>query len=971
MKKILTSLLTCVLFSGHSLYAQVEFSPVDVLINDTSAMPVHGDLYEVAHQAFGDFDNDGDGDVVAIGNRVRGNRQSYLWFLENNGGMSFDRKTDSFQLETFASPLVADFDQDGNVDIFVARHYYTTSALNRNILLLNTGNFVFNPDTITALDSINVAFWKTLHANNDNYPDIVINGKLRGSSDGYTVLFLNDGTGHFTSAGINLGIHRNSGIGIIDVNGDGLDEIILTGRDAALNLTNHVLINQGNGSFTTTTFNTGLAFYGPKIFTHDFDRDGHPDFAVDFSDGLARIRVYINNYPAAGFTANSSILGTSLQGYSTHVHTAVDVDNNGKLDFLNWQTNGPSLPRIRRFTPDNAGIYSVNSTPLGDIKDITDVDTFDIDGDGYTDLFDRKSEAVYYNNHAGGFIYPNQYRTFSMAIRDFRVLDFNNDGYDDFSLCTPIPNTNGIYINRGGSGFDRWSIPFFNQTHIHSIICRDIDADGDSDFVGRYNNSVYILENQGGNYVELSTSISTNGKVFVMNYDNQHKLDILVLKDDPSNYSRDKVFIYASDASGNWNLATISGLPTVDSRSGFTVGDQDGDGLDDVYIGYPDPWQYQYGTFLNNGNGAFTAQTGHMTAANSAQNTEVIMMDIIGDSDKEILAGEFGNIYGKLGYFEYDSTSQGLCHVAPGIDECPTFDVADFNGDQQIDGVAFESSTQMLKYFFTLPDGSILDGNLFGIKSNSYEIVRLLDIDGDGDKDLFYSSEEDNNYFGRFYGNTQVCQWAYYTDSLQICNGSPITWRDGETYSTDTSGIYFSSMNTASNCYVIRELVVTSVNLTGGISYVNTTTLKSDDAGVNYEWLDCNNNMTPIPGETGQTFSPTSNGRYAVRAYSGNCETTSSCYFISGIGIEELNEESLLLYPNPAQDQIIISHPESVHYHTASIYSTSGELVYQISMDQSRLEHQFNTSQLPNGYYTIQLIGESQITTKAFVVNRL
>lgn len=78
-----------------------------------------------------------------------------------------------------------------------------------------------------------------------------------------------------------------------------------------------------------------------------------------------------------------------------------------------------------------------------------------------------------------------------------------------------------------------------------------------------------------------------------------------------------------------------------------------------------------------------------------------------------------------------------------------------------------------------------------------------------------------------------------------------------------------------------------------------TDQLVSAANGASYQWLDCNDNYSVIPGETSQSFSPSSNGSYAVQIYEvgGICVDTSACYTISVIGISEydLNEKKELI----------------------------------------------------------------------------
>lgn len=75
--------------------------------------------------------------------------------------------------------------------------------------------------------------------------------------------------------------------------------------------------------------------------------------------------------------------------------------------------------------------------------------------------------------------------------------------------------------------------------------------------------------------------------------------------------------------------------------------------------------------------------------------------------------------------------------------------------------------------------------------------------------------------------------------------------------------------------------------------------LVSAVSGATYQWLDCNNNNAIIQGATSQSFSPASNGSYAleITENGNNCADTSSCYTISVVGLpeNELNKEKELI----------------------------------------------------------------------------
>lgn len=71
-----------------------------------------------------------------------------------------------------------------------------------------------------------------------------------------------------------------------------------------------------------------------------------------------------------------------------------------------------------------------------------------------------------------------------------------------------------------------------------------------------------------------------------------------------------------------------------------------------------------------------------------------------------------------------------------------------------------------------------------------------------------------------------------------------------------------------------------SVTISGG-------TMTAVSSGASYQWLDCNDGFTTIPGEINQSFSPTTNGSYALKISENGCVDSSACYIFNSVEIAE------------------------------------------------------------------------------------
>ena len=80
-------------------------------------------------------------------------------------------------------------------------------------------------------------------------------------------------------------------------------------------------------------------------------------------------------------------------------------------------------------------------------------------------------------------------------------------------------------------------------------------------------------------------------------------------------------------------------------------------------------------------------------------------------------------------------------------------------------------------------------------------------------------------------------------------------------------------------------------------------TLRANQDGATYQWIDCDNGMLPIEGATGQSFTPTVNeGNYAVEISFLDCVQISSCTQVSII--QTPSDTSVDFYPNPTSGRV-------------------------------------------------------------------
>ncbi len=170
-----------------------------------------------------------------------------------------------------------------------------------------------------------------------------------------------------------------------------------------------------------------------------------------------------------------------------------------------------------------------------------------------------------------------------------------------------------------------------------------------------------------------------------------------------------------------------------------------------------------------------------------------------------------------------------------------------------------------------------------------------------------------------------IFETAYDTLTLTECIGyvSPsgkYTWTE--------SGTYTDTVVTSKGCdsIVTFHLTINEVDISVEVSENELTSNATFSA---YQWLDCNDNYSEIPGATRQVFSPSADGSYAVEVTASNgCVDTSFCYFIGTSNIAKNNfGDALNVYPNPTEGKITIDLGDFYQNVTLELKNTNGQVV--------------------------------------------
>lgn len=167
----------------------------------------------------------------------------------------------------------------------------------------------------------------------------------------------------------------------------------------------------------------------------------------------------------------------------------------------------------------------------------------------------------------------------------------------------------------------------------------------------------------------------------------------------------------------------------------------------------------------------------------------------------------------------------------------------------------------------------------------------------------------------------------------------------------DSSGIYIDTLSAMNGCDSIVTTDLTEEPPVDVSVSINMITITADNAGADYQWVDCNSSYAIIPGETGQSYTPSANGSYAVVVTQGICSDTSNCVIITTVGIETIGEGLITqVFPNPTGGICFLEIRSSG---SLSIVNMLGEKVMQADLPAGR--HRLDMSGLSAGLYLLEV----------------
>lgn len=142
------------------------------------------------------------------------------------------------------------------------------------------------------------------------------------------------------------------------------------------------------------------------------------------------------------------------------------------------------------------------------------------------------------------------------------------------------------------------------------------------------------------------------------------------------------------------------------------------------------------------------------------------------------------------------------------------------------------------------------------------------------------------------------------------------------------------------------------------------TMLTSNQSSASYQWYNCDTDSS-IPGATNQTFTPPTNGNYAVEVTSGSCTERSSCIIFDTLGLESFSEDEVNVFPNPVKSNLNIETAIDNQNLEIKLYDVSGKLILNTSSSEELTT--LNVKSIPQGIYFLNIKSSDKTGTYKIV----
>ncbi|MCP4537114.1 MAG: DUF11 domain-containing protein, partial [Chloroflexi bacterium] len=340
---------------------------------------------------WGDYDGDGDLDVFITGNN------GYPADIYENTGYGFEKDTAaSINLQGVQSGDAAwgDYDNDGDLDLFVLGRYHDGSWNTLSILYENLqGVFVEDTTATTVFPGLYRGSVDWGDYDNDGDLDVLLTGQ-KHSGQQHAGVYENISGGFQLAASLD-GVSQSDAVWG-DYDNDGALDILMTGTPGSSTIA-RVYRNTGS-TFVDVTPSYLTGVYEGKVLWFDYDSDGDLDIyinGVKTSPTRKDVQIYEN---VGGTFITDTLAAENLRGVTYGAVDWGDYDSDGDPDLV--VSGKADSGNIGIIYANVGGIFITDTVASAGLPSVyqKSVEWGDYDGDGDLDLVYSKASGIYRNN---------------------------------------------------------------------------------------------------------------------------------------------------------------------------------------------------------------------------------------------------------------------------------------------------------------------------------------------------------------------------------------------------------------------------------------------------------------------------------------------------------------------------------------------------------------------------------------------
>ncbi len=380
--------------------------------------------------AWGDFDNDGDKDLIIIG--TPGNATT-KFYINNSDGTFTENLNHGFRNVGDGDLEWEDYNNDGRLDLLISGNDNTDGGFGTPVTRIykNLGKGSFQE---LAGNFLNVyqGSVEWIDFNNDNKPDFLVSG--RTNPQGFTnsiALYKNMGGDNFVAITTPFETFSQSDFDCADFDNDGDMDIAMAGYTGFNGVTK---IYKNNGNETFSLHQQLTSAMRASLDWGDYNNDGNIDLVISgFSGTLQTLKVYKNVTGTFSEINEPEFVGGE-QGSTNWI----DYNNDGNLDIIS-SVIGDGAWSTRIYRNDGSDAFSLQVNTGLPVNDYSNISYVDLENDGDLDVF------------------------FPSTFDSTNAMFFYINGSSSANTSPNIPATNAEVIS-GSNATISWSASLDNVT---------------------------------------------------------------------------------------------------------------------------------------------------------------------------------------------------------------------------------------------------------------------------------------------------------------------------------------------------------------------------------------------------------------------------------------------------------------------------------------------------------------------------